>query len=117
MRYLFALCTVVFLSVTPAFAGTEARLLRFPAIHEDQIVFTYAGDLYTVSAKGGTARKLTNSEGFEMFARFSPDGKTLAFTGQYDGDEQVYVIPVTGGVPKQLNVCSRCLRTQQKSAR
>ena len=68
----------------------EARLLRFPAIHGDRIVFTYAGDLYTVPAKGGIARRLTSHEGFEMFARFSPDGKTLAFTGQYDGNTEVY---------------------------
>jgi len=49
-------------------------LLRFPAIHGDQVVFTYAGNLYTVSAKGGTARRLTNHDGFEMFARFSTVG-------------------------------------------
>ena len=102
MRYMVALCVVTFLSLVPAFAGTEARLLRFPAIYEDQIVFTYAGDLYTVSAEGGTARKLTNGEGFEMFARFSPDGKSIAFTGQYDGNTEVYVMPATGGVPQRL---------------
>jgi tricorn protease len=102
MRCVVALCVVAFLNLTPAWAGTEARLLRFPAIYEDQIVFTYAGDLYTVSAKGGTARKLTNGEGFEMFARFSPDGKSIAFTGQYDGNTEVYVMPATGGVPQRL---------------
>ncbi len=58
-----------------AAAPDEARLLRFPAIHGDQIVFTYAGDLYTVSASGGIARRLTSHDGFEMFPRFSPDGK------------------------------------------
>ena len=51
---------------------------------------------------GGTATRLTAHPGLELFAKFSPDGKTIAFTGQYDGDEQVYVVPVTGGVPKQL---------------
>ena len=61
----------------------ESRLLRFPVIHGNQIVFTYSGDLYTVSATGGVARKLTNDIGFEMFAHFSPDGKQIAFTGQY----------------------------------
>ena len=81
----------------------EARLLRFPAIHGDQIVFTYAGDLFTVSAKGGVARRLTTDpNGFEMFARFSPDGKTLAFTGQYDGNTEVYLMPAEGGTPKRL---------------
>lgn len=83
-------------------AQEEARLMRFPAIHNDQIVFTSAGDLYTVPAKGGVARKLTNDPGFEMFARFSPDGKWIAFTGQYDGNTEVYVIPAAGGVPRRV---------------
>ena len=80
----------------------EARLLRFPAIHGNQIVFTYVGDLYSVPASGGTARKLTNDKGFEMFARFSPDGKQLAFTGQYDGNTEIYLMPAEGGVPGRL---------------
>ena len=83
-------------------AEAEARLLRFPAIHGDTIVFTYAGNLYSVPAKGGTARRLTSHDGFEMFARFSPDGKSLAFTGQYDGNTEVYLMPAEGGVPKRL---------------
>ncbi len=80
----------------------EARLLRFPAIHGDSMVFTYAGNLYTVPAAGGVARRLTNHEGFEMFARFSPDGKQIAFTGQYDGNTEVYLMPAEGGTPKRL---------------
>lgn len=82
--------------------SSEARLLRFPAIHENRIVFTYAGDLYTVSTKGGVARKLTSHEGYEMFARFSPDGKYIAFTGQYDGNTEVYLMSAQGGVPIRL---------------
>ena len=80
----------------------EARLLRFPAIHGNQVVFTYAGDLYTVPVAGGVARRLTSDAGFEMFARFSPDGKSLAFTGQYDGNTEVYLMPADGGIPKRL---------------
>jgi len=80
----------------------EARLLRFPAIHGEQLVFGYAGDLYTVSAKGGLARRLTSDVGYEMFPRFSPDGKWIAFTGQYDGNTEVYLMPAEGGVPKRL---------------
>ncbi|MCX6235807.1 MAG: PDZ domain-containing protein [Bacteroidetes bacterium] len=83
-------------------AQAEARLMRFPAIHGDQVVFSYAGDLYTVAKSGGMARKLTNHEGYEMFARFSPDGKYLAFTAQYDGNTEVYVMPAEGGVPRRL---------------
>jgi len=85
-----------------ATAGAQSKLLRFPAIHGDRVAFTYAGDIWTAPATGGTATRITAHPGIEVFAHFSPDGKWLAFTGQYDGDEQVYVVPSTGGVPKQL---------------
>jgi len=80
----------------------EARLLRFPAVGGDNIVFSYAGDLYRVGIDGGTAQKLTSHVGYEVFPRISPDGKTVAFTGQYDGNTEVYTIPVTGGEPKRI---------------
>jgi len=96
---LFVLAVTAFCTVS---AQQEARLLRFPAIHGNQLVFTCAGDLYTVSAQGGVARKITNSDGYEMFARFSPDGKQLAFTAQYDGNTEVYVMPASGGEPVRL---------------
>ena len=73
-------------------ARKEARLLRFPATNGNEIVFTYAGDLWTVPAAGGEARRLTSHLGYEAFARFSPDGKQIAFTGEYDGKAH------TGGV-------------------
>ena len=85
-----------------ATASAQTKLLRFPAIHGDRIAFTYAGDLWTVPTTGGTAIRLTAHPGLELFAHFSPDGQQIAFTGQYDGDEQVYVVPSGGGVPKQL---------------
>ena len=77
------------LAVFPVLAfadAEEARLLRFPSVGGDQIAFTYAGDLYTVSIDGGTAVRLTSDVGYEIFSRFSPDGKTIAFTAQYDGN-------------------------------
>ena len=80
----------------------DTRLLRFPDIHGDKVVFTYGGDLWTAPASGGSANRLTAHPGMELFAKFSPDGKWIAFTGQYDGDEQVYVMPAAGGVPRQL---------------
>ncbi|MDR2862592.1 MAG: PDZ domain-containing protein [Puniceicoccales bacterium] len=86
-------------------AGAEAvaaKLLRYPDIHGDTVVFCYGGDIWKTSAAGGTAVRLTAHPGQELFPRFSPDGQWIAFTGQYDGDEQVYVIPVAGGVPRQL---------------
>jgi len=83
-------------------AEAQTKLLRFPDIHGDRVVFSYAGDLWTAPAVGGVAQRLTTHPGQELFAKFSPDGRWIAFTGQYDGDEQVYVMPATGGVPKQL---------------
>ena len=85
-----------------ASAAAQTKLLRFPDIHGDKVVFTYAGDLWVASTSGGMATRLTAHPGVELFAKFSPDGQWIAFTGQYDGDEQVYIIPATGGVPKQL---------------
>jgi tricorn protease len=81
-------------------AGT--KLLRFPNIWHERIVFSYAGDLWTVGTQGGSATRLTSNPGLELFGKFSPDGRYIAFTGQYGGDEQVYVMPSDGGAPKQL---------------
>lgn len=81
----------------------EARLLRFPDIHQDRIVFSHGGDLWTVAAAGGRAERLTSHEGLELFARFSPDGSRIAFTGEYDGDMNVFVMPTAGGEPKRLS--------------
>jgi tricorn protease len=91
-----------FLLLVSTAALAQTKLLRFPDIHGNRVAFTYAGDIWTAPATGGTATRLTAHPGVELFAKFSPDGKWIAFTGQYDGDEQVYVIPSTGGVPKQL---------------
>jgi tricorn protease len=83
-------------------AAAQTKLLRFPDIYGDRVVFTYGGDLWVANSSGGTATRLTSHPGVETYAKFSPDGKWIAFTGQYDGDEQVYVIPSGGGEPKQL---------------
>ena len=102
MKKIFLLLALMLSPISALFAQQEARLLRFPAVHGNQIVFSYAGDLYTVAATGGVARKLTNDVGYEMFARFSPDGKWIAFTGQYDGNTEVYLMSADGGIPKRL---------------
>ncbi len=102
LKKLTGLIFILFFFSIVSLAADEARVLRFPAISEDQIVFSYAGDLYAVSAKGGMARKLTSHKGFEIFPRFSPDGKFIAFTGEYDGNREVYLIPREGGIPKRL---------------
>ncbi len=100
-KLLFALA-VATLSLTAGAAGDEARLLRFPAVGGDNIVFCYAGNLYRVGIDGGVAVKLTSDVGYECFPKISPDGATIAFTGQYDGNTEVYTIPVAGGEPRRI---------------
>jgi tricorn protease len=95
-----ALFTSPLLSQTPA--PDETRLLRFPATNGKQVVFSYADQLYTVGLDGGIARRLTNTPGYAVFPRFSPDGAQLAFTAQYDGNTEVYLMPADGGTPKRL---------------
>ena len=101
MKRILTLLALTAVCVT-ASAQEEARLLRFPATNGTDVVFSYAGDLWTVPIEGGQARRLTSHIGYEMFARYSPDGKTIAFTGEYDGNREVYRIPATGGEPVRL---------------
>ncbi|MEE8524343.1 MAG: hypothetical protein V3T72_10465 [Thermoanaerobaculia bacterium] len=102
MRFQRFITLAILAFVVPASAGAQTKLLRFPDVHGDQVVFTYAGDLWLAPASGGTAARLTAHPGLELFAKFSPDGEWIAFTGQYDGDEQVYVVPTAGGEPRLL---------------
>jgi tricorn protease len=76
-------------------------MMRFPDVSEKHIVFSYANDLWIVDREGGTAMPLASPDGAERFPRFSPDGKSIAFTGNYEGNTDVYVIPSTGGVAKR----------------
>ncbi len=101
---LFVLALVVVLSSLVAVAEEPltTRLLRFPDIGDDRIAFVYAGDIWVVDAAGGVARRLTSHEGLELFPKFSPDGRWIAFSGEYSGTRQVHVISVDGGEPRQL---------------
>src|SRR5215218_8418887 len=96
------LCAAMPAAAQPRRGDDLARLLRYPDIHGDQIAFVYAGDIWTVPAAGGTARRLTSHPGLELFPKFSPDGRWVAFSGQYNGTRQVFVIPAEGGEPRQL---------------
>src|SRR6188474_2704979 len=93
------LLTVATVCIASTAAFSQTKLLRFPDIRGNRVVFTYAGDLWTAPTSGGSAVRLTSHPGVELFGKFSPDGKWIAFTGQYDGDEQVYVVPTSGGEP------------------
>ncbi|HQG64011.1 MAG TPA: protease, partial [Bacteroidales bacterium] len=110
MRLNFKLSVILLTACLSLSGQNEARLLRFPAIYGDQIVFSYAGDLYSVNSNGGMARKLTTGVGYEIFPRFSPDGKYIAFTGQYEGNTEVFMIPGEGGNPKRLTYTATLTR-------
>jgi len=93
------------LALTLAMQGGEApemRLMRWPNIHGDNVVFTYAGDLWLAKTTGGYARRLTTHPGLESNSRISPDGKWIAFTGSYEGNPDAYVMPIEGGEPRRL---------------
>jgi tricorn protease len=82
--------------------AAENVLTRFPTLHGDTVVFEAGGNLWKVARTGGTAQRLTTDTGMDLLPRFSPDGRQIAFTGQYDGNTDVYVIPAEGGVAKRL---------------
>jgi len=83
-------------------AQIDAGLFRFPDVSKNQIVFTYANDLWLIAKEGGQAVKLSSPPGVEILPKFSPDGKSIAFSGNYHGNTDVYMIPNTGGVPVRL---------------
>ena len=85
-----------------AAAQVSARLFRFPDVSKTQITFVYGGDLWIVDKDGGTASKLSSPSGSESFPKFSPDGTKIAFSGNYDGNLDIYVLPTLGGVPERM---------------
>ena len=83
-------------------AQVHARMLRFPDVSQTQITFVYAGNIWVVSKKGGIAHRLSSPKGEEMFPRFSPDGSEIAFSGNYNGNTDIYMIPTMGGSPVRI---------------
>src|SRR3954464_15243102 len=80
----------------------DAGLMRMPAVSETQITFVYAGDIWVAPKEGGTAIRLSSPRGEESWPRFSPSGEEIAFSGNYEGNEDVYVMPVSGGEPRRV---------------
>jgi tricorn protease len=85
-----------------SWAGDAPYVFRSPALSATQIVFSFAGDLWSVPRAGGEAIRLTTGAGIEIGPVFSPDGAQIAFTGEYDGNTDVFVMPAGGGVPRRL---------------
>src|SRR6266498_6016743 len=102
--YLTAAALISITTVSAQKSPDTTRLLRFPTTNGTQIVFCYAGELYTVGKEGGIARRLTSGPGYTSFPQFSPGGSQIAFTSQYDGNTEVYVMPAEGGTPKRLTI-------------
>src|SRR2546423_14556250 len=102
LLFVSAYCSLSILAASAQSLPNTTRLLRFPTTNDREIVFCYAGELYAVTKDGGVARRLTSGPGYSSFPHFSPDGTQLAFTSQYDGNTEVYVMPGEGGVPKRL---------------
>ena len=102
MRNALRASLAVLLLAAAMFAADEGRFFTYPTIAGDRIVFTYESDLWTASAKGGAATRLTTFPGTESFAKLSPDGKWIAFTASYDGAQAVYLMPAEGGAPVRL---------------
>ena len=100
-KIIFLFCISIFYNF-PSFSQIDAGLFRYPDVSKTQIVFTYANDVWIIPKEGGTAEKLSSPAGVEIFPKFSPDGRTIAFSGNYDGNMDVYTIPVNGGVPMRL---------------
>ncbi len=93
---------VLLAAATAAPEAGSSRVLRFPDICGDTVAFVQAGDIYRVAAAGGTAQRLTSHIGNELYPKFSPDCRWIAFSAEYDGTRQVYVIPSGGGTARQL---------------
>ena len=89
-------------SMSLSLFAEETRILRYPNTSADQITFVHAGDIYVVPIEGGVARRVTSSEGLEMYPRFSPDGKQIVFSAEYDGNREIYKMNALGGEAKRL---------------
>ncbi len=102
VKHILIISVILVFAVVMAGASETPRLFQQPTLSRTSIVFAYGGDLWTVPRDGGAAERLTSSTGVEKNPFFSPDGKLIAFTGQYDGNTDVFLVPASGGVPLRL---------------
>lgn len=102
MKLLISSLALLALGLTSAIASTEDGYYRWPTAHGNHVAFIADNDLWVAPLSGGNARRLTSAAGEERFAMFSPDGKWIAFSGNYDGNIDVYLISPEGGEPRRL---------------
>ncbi|HOY14494.1 MAG TPA: Tricorn protease like protein, partial [Saprospiraceae bacterium] len=95
---IFLLCFIFSTSI----AQINAKLMRYMDVSDTHIVFVFGGDIWIVEKSGGITIQLTNSLGEESWPKFSPDGKSIAFTAGYNGSSNIYVMPVMGGIPTRV---------------
>ncbi len=94
-------CSAFFL-FNPMYSQISAKLMRYMDVSDTQITFVYGGDIWIMPKTGGVAIQVTHSPGEESWPRFSPDGKSIAYTASYNGNQDVFVMPTGGGVPSRI---------------
>src|SRR5688500_12566141 len=102
MRKLYPLAVDFILSLLTPVLAREAKLVRYPHYHDGRVVFSYLGDIWTANENGQNVQRLTVNRARDVYARFSPDGKWIAFSSERNGNLDVYLIPAGGGQVKQL---------------
>src|SRR3989337_1573635 len=100
------LAAILVLGGSPSAAASEAKLVRYPHFHRGTVVFTYLGDVWTANEKGKGVQRITVHKARDVYPRFSPDGKWIAFSSDRNGNLDVFVVPVGGGTAKQLTAPS-----------
>lgn len=110
MKYKILLFALVFFGINFINAQINAKLFRYMDVSDTQITFVYGGDVWLVDKAGGMAVPLTNSPGEESYPKFSPDGQYIAYTAEYRGNMDVYVVPITGGLPTRVTYQSHADR-------
>ncbi len=99
MRLIVPVVALLASGIPPSLAQSNHGYYRMPAIHDHTVVFTAEGDLWQVGIEGGIARRLTTHPGEELYAAISPDGNTIAYSADYEGPQEVYSMPLAGGLP------------------
>src|SRR5918911_1294914 len=102
MKKNYTLALFVLLAFAASTFAREARLVRYPSYHDGRVTFSYLGDIWVANEDGRNVQRLTVNRARDVYPRFSPDGKWIAFSSDRNGNLDVFIIPATGGTVKQL---------------